>query len=53
MATLTDMPFRTAIAASNVTAVGFGTGLVNSNVIYVPTWAASADVIITGQYFAA
>jgi hypothetical protein len=43
----------TCVAASNVTALGFGTGLVNSNVIYVPTWAASADVIITGQYFAA
>jgi hypothetical protein len=43
----------TCVAASNVTALGFGTGLVNSNVIYVPTWAASADVVITGQYFAA
>ena len=43
----------TCVAASNVTAIGYGTGLVNSNVIYVPTWAASADVIITGQYFAA
>jgi hypothetical protein len=43
----------TCVAASNVTALGFGTGLVNNNVIYVPTWAASADVIITGQYFAA
>lgn len=43
----------TCVAASNVTAIGYGTGLVNSNVIYVPTWAASADVVITGQYFAA
>lgn len=43
----------TCVAASAVTAVGYGTGLVSSNVIYVPTWAASADVIITGQYFAA
>jgi hypothetical protein len=43
----------TCVAASNVTALGYGTGLVNSNVIYVPTWAASADVVITGQYFAA
>ena len=43
----------TCVAASNVTGLGLGTGLVNSNVIYVPTWAASADVIITGQYFAA
>ena len=43
----------TCVAASNVTALGLGTGLVNNNLIYVPTWAASADVIITGQYFAA
>jgi hypothetical protein len=43
----------TCVAASAVTAVGYGTGLVSSNVIYVPTWAASADVVITGQYFAA
>jgi hypothetical protein len=43
----------TCVAASNVTALGLGTGLVNNNVIYVPTWAASADVVITGQYFAA
>jgi len=43
----------TCVAASAVTAVGYGTGLVSSNVIYVPSWAASADVVITGQYFAA
>jgi hypothetical protein len=43
----------TCVAASNVTALGLGTGLVNNNLIYVPTWAASADVVITGQYFAA
>jgi hypothetical protein len=43
----------TCVAASNVTGLGLGTGLVNNNVIYVPTWAASADVVITGQYFAA
>ena len=43
----------TCVAASAVTALGYGTGLVSSNVIYVPTWAASADVVITGQYFAA
>ena len=43
----------TCVAASNVTGLGLGTGLVNSNVIYVPTWAPSADVVITGQYFAA
>jgi hypothetical protein len=43
----------TCVAASNVTGLGLGTGLVNSNVIYVPTWAASADIVITGQYFAA
>jgi hypothetical protein len=43
----------TCVAASNVTALGLGTGLANNNLIYVPTWAASADVVITGQYFAA
>jgi len=43
----------TCVAASNVTALGLGTGLVNNNLIYVPTWAASADIVITGQYFAA
>jgi hypothetical protein len=43
----------TCVAASGVTALGLGTGLVSSSLIYVPTWAASADVVITGQYFAA
>lgn len=43
----------TCVAASNVTGLGLGTGLVNNNLIYVPTWAASADIVVTGQYFAA
>ena len=43
----------TCVAASGVTKLGLGTGLVDSSLIYVPTWAASADVVITGQYFAA
>jgi hypothetical protein len=43
----------TCVAASGVTTLGLGTGLVNSSLIYPPAWAASADVVITGQYFAA
>ena len=43
----------TCVAASGVTKLGLGTGLVNSSLIYPPAWAASADVVITGQYFAA
>lgn len=43
----------TCVAASGVTNLGLGTGLVNSSLIYPPAWAASADVVITGQYFAA
>ena len=42
----------TCVAASGVTKLGLGTGLVDSSLIYPPTWAASADVVITGQYFA-
>ena len=43
----------TCVAASDVTNLGLGTGLVDSSLIYVPAWAASADIVITGQYFAA
>ena len=43
----------TCAAASNTSALGLGTGLVNNNLIYVPTWAASVAVVVTGQYFAA
>ena len=43
----------TCVAALNTTTIGQGTGLVNNNLIYVPTWAASAAVVVTGQYFAA
>ena len=42
----------TCVAASGVTKLGLGTGLVDSSLTYPPTWAASADVVITGQYFA-
>jgi hypothetical protein len=43
----------TCVAASNITTLGLGTGLVNNNLIYVPSWPASAAVVVTGQYFAA
>ena len=43
----------TCVAASDVTNLGLGTGLVDSSLIYVPAWAASANIVITGQYFAA
>ena len=43
----------TCAAASNTSTLGLGTGLVNNNLIYVPTWGASAAVVVTGQYFAA
>lgn len=43
----------TCVAALNTTTIGQGTGLVNNNLIYVPSWPASAAVVVTGQYFAA
>ena len=43
----------TCAAASNTSTLGLGTGLVNNNLIYVPTWGASVAIVVTGQYFAA
>ena len=43
----------TCAAASNISTLGLGTGLVNNNLIYVPTWGASVAIVVTGQYFAA
>lgn len=43
----------TCVAVNNLTSIGLGTGAVGNGNIYPPAWITLANVLISGQYFAA
>ena len=43
----------TCTASSANTVASYGVGLCISNQLYMPTWSADSNVVISGQYFAA